>query len=86
MSKIPAMYACQAIHPCDPPAGVSYYDYPFFTVRLGDVFDVLQELGHPSTMQDLPLQLDGGEDCLLLVRNRHGDVGWALASFLYPVE
>lgn len=59
----------------------------------GDSFDVLREYGHPSTHVDLPLYVDDGEDCLLLVRARNkgggyeaGDVGWALASFLLPVD
>ena len=80
------MYQCQGIHPCTPPPGVSYYEIPFFAIRVGDVFDVLQEAGHPSTHPDLPLYVDGGEDCLLLVRNARGEMGWALASFLFPAD
>ncbi|KAF9222409.1 hypothetical protein BS17DRAFT_186920 [Gyrodon lividus] len=88
-----ALYTTRAIHPCLPPAGVSYRDLPFFPLVHGDSFDVLREYGHPSTHVDLPLYVDDGEDCLLLVRARSkgggyeaGDVGWALASFLLPVD
>jgi hypothetical protein len=60
---------------------------------------VLREYGHPSTHPDLPLYVDDGEDCLLLVREvidmeggrgrdakDKGEVGWALASFLIPLD
>jgi hypothetical protein len=88
-----ALYTTRAIHPCIPPTGVSYRGLPFFQLMYGDSFDVLREYGHPSTHVDLPLYVDDGEDCLLLVRARNkgggyeaGDVGWALASFLLPVD
>ncbi|KAF8131885.1 hypothetical protein EV363DRAFT_1398292 [Boletus edulis] len=88
-----ALYTTRAIHPCIPPIGVSYRGLPFFQLVYGDSFDVLREYGHPSTHVDLPLYVDDGEDCLLLVRARSkgggyeaGDVGWALASFLLPVD
>lgn len=88
-----ALYTTRAIHPCLPPAGVSYRGLPFFQLVYGDSFDVLREYGHPSTHVDLPLYVDDGEDCLLLVRAKSkggeyeaGDVGWALASFLLPVD
>ena len=88
-----ALYTTRAIHPCLPPAGVSYRGLPFFQLAYGDAFDVLREYGHPSTHIDLPLYVDDGEDCLLLVRSKTkasgyeaGDVGWALASFLLPVD
>ncbi|KAI0785725.1 hypothetical protein C8Q75DRAFT_722268 [Abortiporus biennis] len=83
-SRLPAMYSCKVIHVCTPPLGVSYHDLPFFTLMVGDVYDVLQESGHPATHPELPLYVDDGEDCLLLVRDEMGDVGWALASFLIP--
>lgn len=79
------LYQCHAIHPCVPPPGVSYNDIPFLTVNVGDIFDVLEEKGHPSQHRNLPLYIDDGEDCLLLVRDMHDDIGWALASFLFPV-
>ena len=88
-----ALYTTRAIHPCVPPTGVSYRGLPFFQLTYGDSFDVLREYGHPSTHVDLPLYVDDGEDCLLLVRAKSkssvyeaGDVGWALASFLLPVD
>ncbi|KAG8220518.1 hypothetical protein J3R82DRAFT_3221 [Butyriboletus roseoflavus] len=88
-----ALYTTRAIHPCLPPTGVSYRGLPFFQLVYGDSFDVLREYGHPSTHVDLPLYVDDGEDCLLLVRARSkgggyeaSDVGWALASFLLPVD
>ncbi|KAI0941508.1 hypothetical protein AcW1_003383 [Taiwanofungus camphoratus] len=84
--KIPPMYICRVVHKCEPPPGVSYRDLPFFTLRVNDDYDVLQEAGHPSTHPDLPLYVDDGEDCLLLVRNYAGEIGWALASFLVPVD
>ncbi|KAF9235247.1 hypothetical protein BU15DRAFT_89614 [Melanogaster broomeanus] len=72
---------------------VSYRNLPFFPLVHGDLFDVLREYGHPSTHVDLPLYVDDGEDCLLLVRARSksggyeaGEVGWALASFLVPID
>ena len=81
----PAKYMCQVIHPCKPPASVSYYSFPFFTLAEGDFYEILQEAGHPSIHPKLPLYVDDGEDCLLLCRDGRGVVGWALASFLEPV-
>ncbi|OJT05300.1 Dynamin-binding protein [Trametes pubescens] len=82
----PVLYECRVIHPCEPPAGVSYRGLPFFTLRVDDVYDILREAGHPSTHRDLPLYVDDGEDCLLLARDLAGNVGWVLASFLLPVD
>ena len=94
----PAKYICQVIHPCTPPSAISYYSFPFFTLREGDLLEVLQEAGHPSIHPKLPLWVDDGEDCLLLCREREGiegiggegkgggNVGWALASFLEPLS
>ncbi|KDQ56301.1 hypothetical protein JAAARDRAFT_194957 [Jaapia argillacea MUCL 33604] len=81
-----ALYACRVVHPCEPPSNVSYHSLPFFPLRPGAKFDVLTEAGHPSSHQDLPLYVDDGEDCLLLVRDHNGQIGWALASFLMPVD
>ncbi|KAI6145479.1 hypothetical protein BKA82DRAFT_995591 [Pisolithus tinctorius] len=89
-----ALYTTRVIHACEPPPGVSYRGLPFFTLEYGDMYDVLREYGHPSTHADLPLYVDDGEDCLLLVRERAkgngnsegSEVGWALASFLVPVD
>lgn len=82
----PAKYKTRVIHPCKPPKDVSYQHMPFFTLKVDKVFDVLYEAGHPSLHEDLPLHVDDGEDCLLLVRNSKGEIGWALASFLVPLE
>ena len=74
----PAKYICQVIHPCSPPSSISYYSFPFFTLREGDLLDVLQEAGHPSIHPKLPLWVDDGEDCLLLCRERveGGTAAW----------
>lgn len=85
-TRIPPLYTCRVVHPCEPPPGVSYRDLPFFTLRTGDTYDVLQEAGHPAHHEDLPLYVDDGEDCLLLVRSRSEDIGWALASFMLPAD
>lgn len=82
----PVLYECRVIHPCEPPPGVSYRGKPFFTLRVDDVYDILKEVGHPSTHRDLPLYVDDGEDCLLFARDMSGNVGWVLASFLLPVD
>jgi hypothetical protein len=81
-----AMYACRVVHPYNPPDGVSYRNLPFFTLQVNTVYDVLKEYGHPSLHEDLPLYVDDGEDCLLLVRDSAGNVGWSLASFLTPTD
>jgi hypothetical protein len=77
---------CQVVHSCHPPAAVSYFSFPFFTLTEGEIYEVLQEAGHPSIHPKLPLYVDDGEDCLLLCRDDEGNVGWALASFLAPVS
>ncbi|TFK50719.1 hypothetical protein OE88DRAFT_1735481 [Heliocybe sulcata] len=80
-----SLYACRVVHRCEPPANVSYHSLPFFTLRPGTTLDILHESGHPSNHPDLPLFVDDGEDCLLLVRDREThQIGWALASFLTP--
>ncbi|KZP18369.1 hypothetical protein FIBSPDRAFT_863852 [Athelia psychrophila] len=89
MSKIQrerALYSCRVVHPCSPPDGVQYRKLPFFTLQVNAIFDVLREFGHPSLHPDLPLYVDDGEDCLLLVRDYVGQVGWSLASFLIPLD
>lgn len=79
-----ALYSCRVVHPCNPPDGVAYRNLPFFTLLVDEVFEVLKEFGHPSLHQDLPLYVDG-KDCLLLIRDRMGSLGWTLASFLKPL-
>ncbi|KAF8885984.1 hypothetical protein BD779DRAFT_1531904 [Infundibulicybe gibba] len=80
-----AKYICQVVHACKPPAAVSYFSFPFFTLIEDDLYEVLQEAGHPSLHPKLPLYVDDGEDCLLLCRDQNRNVGWALASFLAPI-
>ncbi|KAG6853668.1 hypothetical protein C0991_002466 [Blastosporella zonata] len=82
----PAKYVCRVVHECRPPVPVSYFSFPFFTLLEGDLYEVLHEAGHPSIHSKLPLHVDDGEDCLLLCRDGLGDVGWALASFLAPMD
>lgn len=83
---LPPLYSCYVVHACSPPEGVQYHGIPFHTLVEGDAYDVVQECGHPKEHRDLPLRVDEGEDCLLLVRNRDGEFGWALASFLLPTD
>ena len=85
LAKIPTRYDCQVVFPLKPPYCVTYRGLPFFVLELGHIYGVLIEEGHPASFPDLPLKVDDGEDCLLMVRNRRGEVGWALASFLQPV-
>lgn len=82
----PALYACRVVHPCEPPPGILYRGISFFTLRVDDVYEVLQEAGHPITHPKLPLHVDADEDCLLLVRDHEGDTGWVLTSFLLSVD
>ena len=84
--RAPPLYTCRVVHECEPPEGVEYYGLPFFKLFLGDVYQVLKEAGHPSRHRDLPLLVDEGEDCLLLARDASGELGWLLASFLFPVD
>jgi hypothetical protein len=84
--RAPALYTCRVVHECEPPEGVEYYGLPFFKLFLDDVYQVLKEAGHPSRHRDLPLLVDEGEDCLLLARDSGGELGWLLASFLFPMD
>jgi len=84
--RAPVLYTCRVVHECEPPEGVEYYGLPFFKLFLDDVYYVLKEAGHPSRHRDLPLLVDEGEDCLLLARDANDDLGWLLASFLFPVD
>jgi hypothetical protein len=84
--RAPVMYTCRVVYECEPPEGVVYYGLPFFKLFIDDVYHVLKEAGHPSRHRDLPLEVDEGEDCLLLARDSSGELGWLLASFLFPVD
>ncbi|KAJ7198500.1 hypothetical protein GGX14DRAFT_700031 [Mycena pura] len=81
----PIQYSCRVVHPCTPPAAVSYFGFPFFALEEHALLGVLHEAGHPSTHPRLPLYVDDGEDCLLLCRDDADEIGWALASFLAPL-
>ncbi|TFK66039.1 hypothetical protein BDN72DRAFT_163537 [Pluteus cervinus] len=80
-----AKYICQVTYPCVPPPHAAYYSFPFFTLQVGEIYEVLKEAGHPSVHPKLPVYVDEGEDCLLLCRDELRRVGWAFASFLNPV-
>jgi len=84
--RAPALYTCRVVHECDPPEHVEYFGHSFFKLFLDDIYDILKEVGHPSRHPDLPLVVDAGADCLLLARDMHGELGWLLASFMYPVD
>jgi len=84
--RAPVLYTCRVVHECDPPEGVEYYGIPIFKLILDDIYDVLKEAGHPSQHKCLPLVVDAGADCLLLTRDMHGELGWLLATFMYPVD
>jgi hypothetical protein len=81
-----AKYLCRVVHPSVTPPGAQYRDVPFFSLEVNQTFEVLHEFGHPSAYADLPLYVDDGEDCLMLVRDGRGRIGWALASFLIPID
>jgi hypothetical protein len=83
--RAPALYTCRVVHECEPPEGVEYYGLPFLRLFLDDLYDVLKEAGHPSRHRDLPLVVEG-EDCLLLARDSSGELGWVLATCLFPVD
>ena len=79
----PAKYTCQVFHKYKPPALVSYKSFPFFILRRGEFYDILQDAGRLSIHLGLLLEIDD-EDYLLLCRDQTGSVGWALASYLTP--
>ena len=82
---MPTLYECMVVFPLKPPYSVAYRGLPFFRLEVGEVDGIMVEEGHPSGFPDLPLKVDDGVDCLMMVRNSRGEVGWALASFLQPV-
>lgn len=85
LRRLPTLYECVVVYPLAPPFPVVYRGLPFFTMREGQVYGILAEEGHPSAFPDLPLKVDDGVDCLMMVRNDRGEIGWALASFLQPL-
>ena len=80
-----ALCLCRVIHECDPPQA-QYYGLPFFRLSLNDVYHVLKLFGHPSRHRELPVRTDEDEECLVLTRDDTGELGWILASFLFPVD
>lgn len=61
-----------------------YQGYTFLPLQAGDTVEVLSEEGHPREHEELPIRPEDEDvgDCLLLIRDEEGTVGWALASFL----
>ena len=87
MFLVPVLYECRVLRPYQAPDSMTYRDLPFFTLVVGEVYEVLGEAGHPFTHPDLTLPVDEGEDCLLLARHRRTRVvAWALASFMLPLN
>ena len=80
-----ALCLCRVIHECDPPQA-QYYGLPFFRLSLNNVYHVLKLFGHPSRHRELPVRTDEDEECLVLARDDTGELGWILASFLFPVD
>ncbi|KAG9009841.1 hypothetical protein FRB94_013543 [Tulasnella sp. JGI-2019a] len=78
------LYACATLVQFKPLSNVPYMNLPFLTLHVGDTIQVLYEAGHPSE-HPLPFFVDEGDDCLLVVRDEAGRVGWAFASFLVPL-
>lgn len=85
LHRMPTLYECTVVFPLSPPYPVMYRGLPFFSLRPGQVYAIMVEEGHPSAFPDLPLKVDDGVDCLMMVRNERREIGWALASFLQPV-
>ena len=85
LAEWPAAYAVVVVHPFET-RDVIYREHPFFQLQLDEIYDVLDDAGHPSTCEGLPLHVDDVTDRLLLVRNDYGEIGWALASYLVPVS
>lgn len=83
--KVPALYRCVSTHPFRADKNIRHLALRFLTIRHGDLLDILSEAGHPSTHENLPIETDGGKDCMLVARDERGNIGWALASFLLPL-
>ena len=82
----PVLYACKAIAAFHLGRHALYQGYGFHTLEVGTRLGIIEERGHPSTHPSLPLNVDGSEDCLLLAVDKCWNQGWALASFLVPVD
>jgi len=85
LAEWPATFVVVAVHPFET-RDVIYREHPFFQLQIDEVYDVLDDAGHPSTCEGLPLHVDDMDDSLLLVRNIYGEIGWALASYVVPVS
>ena len=82
----PVLYACEVVSPFHLDRDVMYEGYEFHRLEVGMRLGVVEEHGHPCTHPTLPVHIDDGEDCLLLAMDTYGDIGWAFASFLVPVD
>ena len=80
------LYACEAVTPFQLGRGVVYDGRGFHRLEVGTRLGIVEEYGHPCMHPLLPVHVDDGEDCLLLAVDEHGNVGWAFASFLVPVD
>ncbi|KAF8305053.1 hypothetical protein DL93DRAFT_2233219 [Clavulina sp. PMI_390] len=80
------MYTVACVHPFHPPPGATHQEYPFLSLEINDVVDILLEAGHPSTHPGLPIYVDDGEDCMLMGRDERNNIGWCLASFVVPLN
>lgn len=72
MLPVPVLYECRVVRPYQGSDAVTYRDLSFFTLVVGEVYEVLIEADHPSIHPHLPLHVDEGEGCILLVRRRLG--------------
>lgn len=84
-SQYESLYVVSCVHPFHPPPGVIHHSLPFLSLEINDVVDILLEDGHPSTHSDLPIYVDDGDDCMLVGRDEHENIGWVLASFVMPL-
>lgn len=84
----PSDYRVVVVHECNPPDGAIYEGLRFLRLRVRQVYTVLSELGHPSSIRDLQCITigEGERDCLLVVKAKDGEVGLALASFMLPCD
>ena len=82
----PVLYACEAVSPFRLDREVKYDGLGFHRLEIGTRLGIVQEYGHPCMHPLLPVQIDDGEDCLLLAMDEHENAGWAFASFLVPVD
>jgi len=82
----PVLYACEAVSRFHLGRDVSYRGIGFHKLEVGTRLGITEEAGHPCMHPALPIHVDDGEDCLLLAMDEHGNVGWAFASFLVPVD